>query len=196
MAKRGTTRKTTTKKKQPEGPTIRPEVVGVGLLILAGITMLGLITPNRSPIIGSWLEFLDFLIGWGQYVVWLPLFLLAVWFFKRYGAEDDDEKWEKPIGTFLFLGLLLIAFHLVEPGEGLVEPGGGGVIGMVLGELLRSTLGTAGAIILMVGFLPLIIILISGLSLRELYQIYLPVLANRPRQLKRGALSRSVSPEK
>jgi S-DNA-T family DNA segregation ATPase FtsK/SpoIIIE len=171
MAKRGTTRKTTTKKKQPERPTIRPEVVGVILLILAGVTMLGLITPNRSPAIGGWFEFLDFLIGWGQYVVWLPLFLLAVWFFKRYGAEDDDEKWEKPIGTFLFLGLLLIAFHLVEPGEGLVEPGGGGVIGMVLGELLRSTLGTAGAIILMVGLLPLIIILISGLSLRELYQM-------------------------
>ena len=171
MAKRGTTHRTTKKKKQPEGPTIRPEMVGVGLLILAGITALGLITPNRSPAIGGWFEFLDFLIGWGQYVVWLPLFLLAVWFFKRYGAEDDQEKWEKPVGTFLFLGLLLIAFHLIEPGEGLIEPGGGGVIGMVLGELLRSALGTAGTIVLMVGLAPLIIILISGLSLRELYQM-------------------------
>jgi S-DNA-T family DNA segregation ATPase FtsK/SpoIIIE len=170
MAKKATIRRpaTTAKKSQSKGSGIRPEVAGVGLLILAGLTLLSLFTPNRSPLVASWLDFLRFLIGWGQYVVWLPLLLLAIWFFRRYGAEDADEKWEKPVGTFLLLGLLLVSFHFIRPGNGLTEIGGGGAIGWVLGELLRAGLGTAGALVMMGGLLPLALILISGLSLREL----------------------------
>ncbi|MBN1217968.1 MAG: DNA translocase FtsK 4TM domain-containing protein [Anaerolineae bacterium] len=168
--KKGTTRRTTTGKKKQERSTIPPEVAGTILLILSGITLVSLITPNHGGFVAAWLNFLFFMVGWGQYVIWLPLFLLAVWFFKRYGAEDADEKWEKPIGTFMLLGLLLIVFYLVEPGESLSQPGGGGIIGWVCGQLLRSALGTAGTVVLLVGLFPLAVILISGLSLRELYQ--------------------------
>jgi S-DNA-T family DNA segregation ATPase FtsK/SpoIIIE len=173
MTKKATIRRppTTTKKSPPKGPTMRPEIAGVGLLILAGITLLSLFTPNRSAFIAGWLDFLHVLIGWGQYVVWLPLVLLAIWFFRRYGAEDKDEKWEKPVGTFLLLGLLLALFHFIQPGNGLEEIGGGGAIGLVLGELLRSGLGTAGALVVLGGLFPLALILISGLSLRELSQM-------------------------
>ena len=161
----------TQKKKQPEGPVVPPQLVGTLLFILAGITLVSFITPNRGSMVEAWLNFLRFLIGWGQYVVWLPLFFLAVWFFKRYGAEDAEEKWEKPIGTFLLLSLLLVVFYLIQPGENLAEPGGGGVIGWMLGEILRSTLGLGGTIVMLVGLLLLDIILISGLSLRELFQM-------------------------
>ncbi len=173
MARKVTTRtrRTTTKKQQQEGPIIRPEIVGTFLLILAGITLLSFFTPNHSPIIASWLDFLRLLIGWGRYIIWLALLLLAFWFFKRYGIEDEDEKWEKPVGTFLLLGLLLTLFHLIEPGEALVEPGGGGAIGWALGELFRSALGTAGTVVVLIGLFPLAMILISGLSLRELYNM-------------------------
>src|ERR1700752_3263556 len=120
------------KKSQPKGPTMRPEIAGVGLLILAGITLLSLFTPNRSIFIAGWLDFLRVLIGWGQYFIWFPLVLLAIWFFRRYGAEDNDEKWEKPVGTFLLLALLLILFHFIRPGNGLDKIGGGGAIGWML----------------------------------------------------------------
>ena len=171
MARRAATRKSRSRKKQPEGLSIRPELVGTGLLILAGITMLSLFWPNRGTMVTAWLEILRVLIGWGQYVVWLLLGLLAVWFFKRYSDEDDDEKWEKPVGTFLIFGMLLVTFHLIRPGDGLIEPGGGGLIGWVLGELMRSALGTAGTVVFLIGLTPLVIILISGLSFRELFQI-------------------------
>jgi S-DNA-T family DNA segregation ATPase FtsK/SpoIIIE len=173
MAKKATIRRPTTtqKKSQPKKPGIRPEIAGVGLLILAGITLLSLFTPNRSFFIAGWLDFLYVLIGWGQYVIWLPLVLLATWFFRRYGAEDNDEKWEKPVGTFLLMALLLVLFHFIEPGNGLEEVGGGGAIGWLLGELMRSALGTAGALVVIGGLIPLGLILISGLSLRELSQM-------------------------
>lgn len=174
MTKKATIRRPTTttpKKSKPQGPAIRPEVAGVGLLILAGITLLSLFTPNRSSLIAGWLNFLGLLIGWGQYVVWLPLTLLAIWFFQRYGTEDRQEKWEKPVGTFLLLGLLLVVFHFIEPGTNPEEFGGGGMIGWGLGELLRSALGTSGALVLISGLFPLALILISGLSLKELWQM-------------------------
>jgi DNA segregation ATPase FtsK/SpoIIIE, S-DNA-T family len=172
MAKKATIRRPTTiRKSKPKGSGIRPEVVGVGLLILAGITLLSLFTPNRSTLIAGWLNFLGVLIGWGQYVVWLPLVLLAIWFFQRYSSEDSQEKWEKPIGTFLLLGLLLVVFHFIEPGNSPEVFGGGGAIGWILAELLRSALGTSGALVVVVGLFPLGLILISGLSLKELGQM-------------------------
>ena len=171
MTKRATSsrRRSTTKKQQPAGPLIRPEIVGTGLLILAGITLLSLFTPNRGAFVAGWLDFLRFLIGWGRYVIWAALLLLAIWFFKWYGAEDDQEKWEKPVGTFLLLAILLTSLHFFEPGNGLAEPGGGGAIGWVMAEILRSALGTAGSIVLLAGLAPLALILLSGLSLRELF---------------------------
>ncbi len=171
MAKKTTRTRTPrrTTKAQPAGPVVRPEIAGTALLLLAGITLLSLFTPNQSVLVATWLEFLELLVGWGQYVIWLPLFFLAIWFFRAYRTEDEAEQWEKPVGTFLLLGLLLILFHLAAPGESLIEPGGGGMIGWALGELLRSALGTVGAVVFVAAFIPLVIILISGLSLQDLF---------------------------
>jgi S-DNA-T family DNA segregation ATPase FtsK/SpoIIIE len=150
---------------------IRPEIIGTLLLILAGVTLLSLFSPNRGFFIATWLEVLSVLIGWGRYIFWIPLTVLAIWFFRAFSHEDSDEKWEKPIGTFLLLAVLLIAFHFVAPGESIDSPGGGGLIGLALGEMLRSALGTAGAIVALVGTVPIVLILISGLSFRELIQL-------------------------
>lgn len=171
MARRTISQRPRRGKPQPEGPALRPEIVGTGLLILAGITLLSFFTPNRSLPIALWLEFLRTLIGWGQYVAWLVLGTLAIWFFRRYSLEDDDEKWEKPTGAFVLLGMLLVTFYLIQPGLSLTEPGAGGLIGWIVGELLRSALGTAGTVVFLLGLLPLVIILISGLSFRELFHM-------------------------
>ncbi|MEW5956438.1 MAG: DNA translocase FtsK 4TM domain-containing protein [Chloroflexota bacterium] len=169
MTGKSSARPRKTNKKQPDGPIIPPEVMGTFLLLLAGITLLSLFAPQQSVIIATWLDLLWTLIGWGQYIIWLPLFLLALWFFRRYGSEDQAERWEKPIGTFILLGLLLTLFHLIQPGEGLVRPGGGGIIGWAVAELLRSALGTTGAVVVVAAFFPLAVILISGLSLPDLF---------------------------
>jgi S-DNA-T family DNA segregation ATPase FtsK/SpoIIIE len=156
---------------QPEGTSWRPEFTGTLLFILAGITLLFLFTPNRSDFATLWLQVLYFLMGLGQYVFPFAVAYLAVWFFKFYSSENVDEKFEKPIGTLLFMAILLVALHYTRPGSGFEDPGNGGIIGWVLGELLRSALGTAGAVVVLVGLLPIVAILISGLSLRDLFQL-------------------------
>ena len=80
MAKRTTTRnrRRTTKKKEDQGLSIRPEFVGTILLLMAGITVLSLFAPNQSALTAGWLDSLRILVGWGQYIVWFPLFLLSL----------------------------------------------------------------------------------------------------------------------
>lgn len=158
-------------KEPSQGPMIRPEFMGTLLLILAGLILLSLFTPNPGFFGAGLLQLLQVLIGWGRYIFWIVLTSLAIWFFKAYSTEDADEKWEKPVGTFLILAILLIAFQFIKPGDGLVEIGGGGVIGWALGEMLRSTFGTAGTMVLLIGLIPVVFILISGLSFRELFQM-------------------------
>ena len=174
MARKQTTRSrrtTTRRQQQSEGISIPPEIIGTGLLILAVVTLLSFFTPNRGFVITTWLTFLGLLIGWGQVVFPFILVILAVWFFRRYSSETEDERWEKPIGTVLLLGMLSVAFHLVSPGQELLEPGGGGIVGWALGQMMVSALGVAGTVVVLVGLVPVVIILISGLSLRQLFQI-------------------------
>ena len=124
MARKATTRsrrKATAKKEQ--GLSIRPEFIGTVLLLMAGITLLSLFAPNQSALMAGWLDFLQVLIGWGGYIIWFPLFLLALWLFRGYDEENRTEQWEKPIGTIILLLLVLVLFHLIEPGDGLLEPG-------------------------------------------------------------------------
>ncbi|HSM57291.1 MAG TPA: DNA translocase FtsK [Candidatus Sulfomarinibacteraceae bacterium] len=51
---------------------LRVEVVGLTLLVLSGITMLGLLNLTHSSLLDLWVEFCRRMLGWGVY----PLFLL------------------------------------------------------------------------------------------------------------------------
>ena len=97
--------------------------------------------------------------------------LLGVWLLRRFASEESQEKWEKPIGALLLFLVLLTVFHLINPGAGLEdfeEPGGGGLVGWIAGELLISAVGVAGSVVIIMALTTLGLILISGLSLAEL----------------------------
>ncbi|MFQ5613938.1 MAG: DNA translocase FtsK [Anaerolineae bacterium] len=171
MAQRRSTSRRSTRKKTASGPTYGPQVTGLLLLALALLTIVALLTSNRSVLLEGWIVFLTRMVGWGRFIVWLPLGLLGVWFLGRYGAEDYDERWEKPLGAVMLFALLLALFHIISPGQGPLavdEAGGGGLLGWMLGELLVAGLGVAGSVVLILFLGAVAIILISGLSLREL----------------------------
>jgi len=167
MAKRRSTRKKT----PPPSPTVRPEVFGLILLALSLLTVLSLLSVSRGSFTEAWLTFLTRLAGWGRYVIPVAFFMLGMWLIQRFGAEDADERWEKPIGVVLLLLTLLATFDFISPGGDPIatnQIGGGGVLGWVLRQLLVSALDVAGAIVFLFFSLVLSVILLSGLSLREL----------------------------
>ncbi|RME50172.1 MAG: DNA translocase FtsK [Caldilineae bacterium] len=167
MAKRRSTRKKTS----PPPPAVRPEVFGLLLLAMALLTVLSLLSASRGSFTEAWIAFLTRLVGWGRYVIPAIFFVLGMWFIQRFGAEDADERWEKPIGAVLLLFTLLAAFDFISPGGDPIatnQIGGGGALGWVLRQLIVSALDVTGAVVVLFFSLVLSVILLSGLSLREL----------------------------
>ncbi len=168
MAKK---RRSTRKKSSAPSISVRPEVVGLVLMALALLTLLSLLSASRGTFTAAWINFLQILFGWGLYLVWIILGVLGFWFIRRFGAEDTDEKWEKPIGSVLILLVLVTVFDFFSPGDDPLATetiGGGGVVGWIFHQLLASALDDIGALVVLFFVLIFSIILVSGLSLREL----------------------------
>ncbi len=165
-----TKRRTTRKKSNPAGG-LRPEVIGLGLLALALLTLLSLISTTRGTFTASWIDLLTRLLGWGRFIVWLVLGVLGIWFIRQFGTEDQDEKWEKPVGAGLLLLVLVIFFDFISPGADPIATdiiGGGGILGWILHQLMAAALDETGTLIILFFALVLSLVLISGLSVREL----------------------------
>ncbi|MEM7032905.1 MAG: DNA translocase FtsK [Chloroflexota bacterium] len=170
MAKRRSSRKKQ-KSNSQDSFLFRPEVVGLTLLGLSLLTLLSLFSATRGTITDGLITALTNLVGWGKYIIWFFFGSLGLWFIRRYGAEDDDEKWEKPLGTLLLLAIFLTAFQLISPADDLFSVnnvGGGGFLGWVFGQLLVEGLGLGGTIVILLLLTVLAAVLISGISLREL----------------------------
>ena len=142
------------------------------LLGLSLLTLLSLFSSSRGVFTEALITFLTNLVGWGRYIVWFFFGSLGIWVFRRYGVEDDDEKWEKPVGSLLLLAVLLIIFELLSPADDPLisnENGGGGIIGWILAQFLLEALGTAGAAVVVALMLVLAVVFISDLSFVELF---------------------------
>jgi S-DNA-T family DNA segregation ATPase FtsK/SpoIIIE len=162
--------KRSSKKQQPT-PTFRPEIIGLVLLALALLTTLSLLSISRGAFTEGWLRLLSELIGWGMYLAPVAMAALGVWLLRRFATEEPQEKWEKPVGALLLFLVLLMIFHLIKPGAGFEdfeEPGGGGLVGWMAGELLISAVGVPGSVVIIMALTTLGLVLISGLSLAEL----------------------------
>ncbi len=166
-------RRSSRKKKTPD-PNTRPIVAGLILLGLALLTGLSLLSISRGTLTEEWLRLLNTLFGGGRILIPIILAGLGAWLLSRFVKEDAAEKWEKPVGSLFIFLLLLATLQLINPGAGPggldQTPGGGGLIGWAIGELLRQAVGTAGAFILVLALLLVAVILVSGLSLTELAQ--------------------------
>ena len=179
-------------KKQQPTPTIRPEVIGLILLALALLTGLSLLSVSRGSVTEGWLRLLRGILGWGVYVAPIGLAALGIWLLRRFATEDPQEKWEKPVGAFLFFLIALAVFHLIQPGQGLENfdrPGGGGLLGWTVGELLISAVGVAGSAVVLVALSIACLILVSGLSLVEIVDAVHNLLDQISEWLRRRALT-------
>lgn len=162
------------KKQKAPTPVIRPELFGLILLALALLTGLSLLSVSRGTLTEGWLRLLRGVMGWGMYLAPLGLGVMGVWLLRYFATEDPQEKWEKPVGGFLLFLVLLAIFHLIMPGAGFEdfdEPGGGGLLGWAVGELLIAAVGVPGSVVIIIAIVILSLILISGLSLVEIVEM-------------------------
>jgi S-DNA-T family DNA segregation ATPase FtsK/SpoIIIE len=141
---------------------IQRELAGLGLLVLATITLLSLFSVTSGAVSDGWAVLLRQLFGWGAIPVtagagWLGILLLL-------GSLHDESEpligWGVIIGVELLFVAGLGLLHLLSGGDDPLETAragaGGGIVGWGLSTLLLDLVGEVGtwgilALLLMAG---------------------------------------------
>ncbi len=143
------------------------DVVGIILVFFGIITFLGLISANRSVLVGGAIFFLSQIFGWGVYILPLGLLVFGLWLVLRKIERIPPFSLERVIGSVIIFVWFLTVLHSLlhslvstaEAAESLALAGmGGGALGALFQRLLLHWLGSGGA------FIALIAWLIIGLS--------------------------------
>ena len=196
----------TSKKKQPSAPPVRTptfwqglsidrrlDVIGVVLALLGLLTLLSLISANRSPLTGGLLRYLGQIFGWGAYVLPAGLIVIGVWLVLRNIERIPTFSIERVTGIVLLYFWLLTAMHAIIATPELAEQAaldgaGGGYFGSLFERMLWFNLGSGGAIVAMLSWLLIGLALTLDVSIHELFKWVRP-LVSRIRQ----ALARPVT---
>lgn len=134
------------------------DVVGYILIAIGLIILLGLISANRSAIIGGIIFFIAQLFGWGVYVLPFGLMGFGVWLVIRKIERIPALSIERAVGSMILFIWFLTILHAivtdVETAEAVALTGaGGGYIGGLFQRILWSALGGGGAFIALMAWL-------------------------------------------
>jgi S-DNA-T family DNA segregation ATPase FtsK/SpoIIIE len=131
------------------------DIAGVLVAFVGILTLVSLLSPNRSGVTFAWVSLWRAAIGWGVYVFPIGLILIGVWLVARNFENVPRPDAERLIGVGLFFILLLVVMHmLISPADpdaakALAMQGkGGGQIGAGLMTWLQRGLGTPGLVVL------------------------------------------------
>src|SRR3990172_11194704 len=87
------------------------DVVGVGLALVGLVTLLSLISAERSALTGGLIRFLAGLFGWGAYILPAGLIVIGVWLVLRNLESIPTISVERVTGVVLLYFWLLTPFH-------------------------------------------------------------------------------------
>lgn len=176
VRRRKSSKKTLTGVSLEISPSIAREIWAIIYFSLGALTILSLQGAFGVP--GDlWVGFLRPIVGWGIYVVPLIfLFVGATMFF----AKDFKIGGARSFGLSLMLVSILSILHLSIPLEDIytfaINGSHGGYIGFVTNFLFLQTFGVGeiGAAIVFVATFLVSLLLVFGVSLREIFRFMVP----------------------
>ena len=128
------------------------ELIGVGLLALATVTLLSIIPTERGTLTENWMTFLWYGLGWGMYLMPLVLGAVGIGLVLEVLGRDLEIHWGKSLALIVSYLLLLTLLGLTSSSEpaystsrGYEDVGSGGYLGNLLSFQLSSAVGMAGA---------------------------------------------------
>ncbi|MEA3397424.1 MAG: DNA translocase FtsK, partial [Chloroflexota bacterium] len=158
-------------------PDQKWDLAGGGLLLLAVLTFLSLISPQQGTLTALWISALGRSFGWGMILA--PLFTgaLGLWLLlRRFGDRIPHLEPEQLLGIVLGCFVALTTLHFIAarifwPEVALyalaAEGTGGGYVGAVLLDLGLKAVGTGGVVVtLLMGWL-IVVAFTAGLSPAE-----------------------------
>jgi DNA segregation ATPase FtsK/SpoIIIE, S-DNA-T family len=162
-------------------PERKLDVVGIILAFIGVIILLGLISANRSALIGGAIFFLSQVFGWGVYVLPLGLFVFGIWLILRKIERIPPLSIERAVGSvILFVWLLTVLHTLVATGETAeavaLTGAGGGALGSLFQRFLWVTVGGLGTFFALVAWLIIGIAVMLDKPVTELFRWLIPLI--------------------
>ena len=156
------------------GDSLRPELFGILLLLVALLTLLSLVPVERGALMEGWINLLQRVVGWGVWLMPIGFGGVGLWLiFSGLGRDliIEPEKLWGALSLFL-LGLALL--HMMAGGDNprvvAADGGGGGYVGYGLSQLLISALGTPATVLVLVTLSIVSLMMLLGMSLREMWR--------------------------
>ncbi len=143
------------------------KIVGVALVLLAGMTTLSLLSFTQGTVTGAWLHFLRQVVGWGAYALPIGFGLAGLWFFLRGLGRALSVRPEPVIGSvLLFVSIIALLHHFSPDGAATAsQGGGGGYAGWYVDHALSTAIGSLDAILVLLVCAIAGAVLLFGLSL-------------------------------
>jgi S-DNA-T family DNA segregation ATPase FtsK/SpoIIIE len=150
-------------------------VVGTVLAALGFVILLGLISANRSALVGGAIFFLQQLVGWGVYVLPLGLLAFGLWLVLRKIERVPAPSLERSVGSVVLFLWLLALLHAIaatpdDAASVAVNGEGGGYLGSMFMRALWVSLGSAGAYIAIAAWLIIGLNLLLDISVQDLFR--------------------------
>ena len=157
MATKGRTAKRKKKvalSEQLRATVLRPEVIGVVLVLISAFTLLSLVTGSRGSVTDAWIRGLETLVGVGVWGLPVVTGVLGFWMVIYAIERMPNVAWQRPVGFgFLLLAYVITASLLlplnVRSLNGASQrdafQSGGGLIGRTLATALERAIGFWGA---------------------------------------------------
>jgi S-DNA-T family DNA segregation ATPase FtsK/SpoIIIE len=165
----------------------RLDIIGVVLALIGLLTLLSLISAERSALTGGLIHFLGQVFGWGVFILPAGLIVIGVWLILRNIERVPTFSIERVTGVILlYLWLLTLMHAAVAPPElaeqAALEGTGGGYIGSLFERALWPGFGAGGALIAMLAWLLIGLALTLDVPIRDLFKWVAP-LASQIRQV-------------
>ncbi|HKJ28157.1 MAG TPA: DNA translocase FtsK, partial [Anaerolineales bacterium] len=144
---------------QPTGISLdrKLDIAGVGLALFGLLTLLALLSPNRSGFTNAWVTLWRSMLGWGVYVFPILLILLGAWLIARNFDSVPRLDIERVLGFLVLFFVLQVVLHAIlspESPEAAYQAAaqfrGGGRLGAALMVFLENGLGTLGMVVVLV----------------------------------------------
>jgi S-DNA-T family DNA segregation ATPase FtsK/SpoIIIE len=156
------------------GGSLRPEIIGILLLLIALLTLLSLIPVERGVLMQRWIDLLRMGVGWGVWLMPIAFGGVGLWLIFMGLGRDLEIEPEKPWGAMLLFVLGMALLHLVAGGEDpqalAAEGSGGGYLGYGLSQLLVSSLGTPAAVLVLATLSIISVMMLLGMSLGDMWR--------------------------
>lgn len=155
------------KKGKKQVKIFRLDIAGGILILLGFFTLFSLLPSQKGALTGEWLRFLSLAFGWGIFLS--PILMVAtgvLLLLYKTGKVSKGEIFRLSAGWAMFIFFLATLHSLLAPHDprGLAGEGkGGGLLGWVVLEMMRTALGTAGALVFILLFFTISLFIALGL---------------------------------